>query len=244
MPRVTPFLWFDGKAREAANFYVSIFKNARIVSPMRNGVGRLGPGWSDHVHYVRDRRTGVHRLQRRPPLHVLRRRSRCSCAARPRPRSTSYGKEAIGGRRDATLRLAEGQIRRVLADHSADPRRNAAEQGCREVQARHAGDAEDGQDRHRGFEEGTSGRAHAQGYCTGSIRRHAGGLGIVEVGGTTPGERWRRWRCPPGLRGWVVDERGALRRHVRLFLRHEAISLDAPVGPDDELHIVAAISGG
>ena len=29
---VTPFLWFDGKAEEAANFYVSIFKNAKIVS--------------------------------------------------------------------------------------------------------------------------------------------------------------------------------------------------------------------
>ncbi|MET0193896.1 MAG: VOC family protein, partial [Hyphomicrobiaceae bacterium] len=30
--KVTPFLWFDGKAEEAANFYVSIFKNAKIVS--------------------------------------------------------------------------------------------------------------------------------------------------------------------------------------------------------------------
>ena len=30
--KITPFLWFDGKAEEAANFYVSIFKNARIVS--------------------------------------------------------------------------------------------------------------------------------------------------------------------------------------------------------------------
>jgi predicted 3-demethylubiquinone-9 3-methyltransferase (glyoxalase superfamily) len=32
MQKVTPFLWFDGKAEEAANFYVSIFKNAKIVS--------------------------------------------------------------------------------------------------------------------------------------------------------------------------------------------------------------------
>ncbi len=32
MQKITPFLWFDGKAEEAANFYVSIFKNARIVS--------------------------------------------------------------------------------------------------------------------------------------------------------------------------------------------------------------------
>jgi hypothetical protein len=27
MQRITPFLWFDDKAEEAANFYVSIFKN-------------------------------------------------------------------------------------------------------------------------------------------------------------------------------------------------------------------------
>ena len=32
MQKVTPFLWFDGKAEEAAGFYVSLFKNARIVS--------------------------------------------------------------------------------------------------------------------------------------------------------------------------------------------------------------------
>lgn len=32
MQKIRPFLWFDGKAEEAANFYVSIFKNSRIVS--------------------------------------------------------------------------------------------------------------------------------------------------------------------------------------------------------------------
>jgi predicted 3-demethylubiquinone-9 3-methyltransferase (glyoxalase superfamily) len=32
MQKITPFLWFDGKAEEAAHFYVSLFNNARIVS--------------------------------------------------------------------------------------------------------------------------------------------------------------------------------------------------------------------
>jgi predicted 3-demethylubiquinone-9 3-methyltransferase (glyoxalase superfamily) len=32
MRKITPCLWFDGQAEEAANLYVSIFKNARIVS--------------------------------------------------------------------------------------------------------------------------------------------------------------------------------------------------------------------
>lgn len=42
MQKITPFLWFDGKAEEAANFYVSIFKNARIGTVRR--YGEAGPG--------------------------------------------------------------------------------------------------------------------------------------------------------------------------------------------------------
>ncbi len=34
MQKITPFLWFDGKAEEAANFYTSIFKNSKRLSIM------------------------------------------------------------------------------------------------------------------------------------------------------------------------------------------------------------------
>jgi predicted 3-demethylubiquinone-9 3-methyltransferase (glyoxalase superfamily) len=37
MQKITPFLWFDGKAEEAANSYVSIFKNSKVVSVTRRG---------------------------------------------------------------------------------------------------------------------------------------------------------------------------------------------------------------
>ncbi|RPH61337.1 MAG: VOC family protein [Chloroflexi bacterium] len=39
MKKITPFLWFDDNAEEAMNFYVSIFKNSKIlsVSPGPNG---------------------------------------------------------------------------------------------------------------------------------------------------------------------------------------------------------------
>jgi len=37
MQKITPFLWFDDKAEEAAKFYVSIFKNSRIGSISRYG---------------------------------------------------------------------------------------------------------------------------------------------------------------------------------------------------------------
>ncbi len=42
MQKITPFLWFDGKAEEAANFYVSIFKNSKILNVSR--YGEAGPG--------------------------------------------------------------------------------------------------------------------------------------------------------------------------------------------------------
>ena len=35
MKKITPFLWFDGQAEEAMNFYVSIFKNAKVLSVHR-----------------------------------------------------------------------------------------------------------------------------------------------------------------------------------------------------------------
>jgi len=40
--KITPFLWFDGKAEEAANFYVSVFRNSKVVSVTR--YGQAGPG--------------------------------------------------------------------------------------------------------------------------------------------------------------------------------------------------------
>ena len=37
MQKIAPFLWFDGKAEEAMNFYISIFKDSKIVSVTRYG---------------------------------------------------------------------------------------------------------------------------------------------------------------------------------------------------------------
>lgn len=43
MQKITPFLWFDDKAEEAANFYVSIFKNSKIETVSRYGDAGPGP---------------------------------------------------------------------------------------------------------------------------------------------------------------------------------------------------------
>jgi predicted 3-demethylubiquinone-9 3-methyltransferase (glyoxalase superfamily) len=41
--KITPFLWFDDKAEEAMNFYVSIFKNSKVGSVTRYGDAGPGP---------------------------------------------------------------------------------------------------------------------------------------------------------------------------------------------------------
>ena len=43
MQKITPFLWFDGKAEEAMNFYTSIFKNSKVGNVMRYGDAGPGP---------------------------------------------------------------------------------------------------------------------------------------------------------------------------------------------------------
>ncbi|HKA07079.1 MAG TPA: MoaD/ThiS family protein [Gemmataceae bacterium] len=52
----------------------------------------------------------------------------------------------------------------------------------------------------------------------------------------------------PTLRGYVLDERGALRHHVVAFVNDEPVrdkvSLAEPVAPDAEIHLFQALSGG
>ena len=41
--RITPMLWYDGKAEEAANFYCAIFENSRVTKVSRYGESGPGP---------------------------------------------------------------------------------------------------------------------------------------------------------------------------------------------------------
>jgi predicted 3-demethylubiquinone-9 3-methyltransferase (glyoxalase superfamily) len=43
MQKITPFLWFDTQAEDAAKFYCSIFENSKITSLTRNGDAGPGP---------------------------------------------------------------------------------------------------------------------------------------------------------------------------------------------------------
>ncbi len=46
MQRITPYLWFEDQAEEAASFYTSIFKNSKINEISRYGEGGPGPAGS------------------------------------------------------------------------------------------------------------------------------------------------------------------------------------------------------
>jgi predicted 3-demethylubiquinone-9 3-methyltransferase (glyoxalase superfamily) len=48
--KITPFLWFDTRAEEAANFYCSIFKNSKVGNVVR--YGDVGPGPKGQVMIV------------------------------------------------------------------------------------------------------------------------------------------------------------------------------------------------
>lgn len=52
----------------------------------------------------------------------------------------------------------------------------------------------------------------------------------------------------PALRGYVLDDQGALRRHVAVYVNGQPVSdrvrLSDPVGPRDEIYVFQALSGG
>ena len=49
MPKISPFLWFNDQAEEAANFYCSVFKNSRVLHISRYGDAGPGPKGSAMV---------------------------------------------------------------------------------------------------------------------------------------------------------------------------------------------------
>ena len=48
----------------------------------------------------------------------------------------------------------------------------------------------------------------------------------------------------PALRGWVLDERAALRRHINVYVNGERGDTDTVVRQGDRVEVLPAISGG
>jgi len=47
-----------------------------------------------------------------------------------------------------------------------------------------------------------------------------------------------------GLEGWILDERGVLRRHINVFVNGEPAEPDTAIESKDKIEILPAISGG
>jgi sulfur-carrier protein len=79
----------------------------------------------------------------------------------------------------------------------------------------------------------------------GPLRTLAGGRPDHEVPGATVGELLLALEAAqPALRGWILDERGRVRRHINVFVGAEAAAGDTAVGEDDRVNVLPAISGG
>ena len=71
----------------------------------------------------------------------------------------------------------------------------------------------------------------------------------AQVTGATVGEVLAAvFEARPALRGYVLDDQGAVRRHVAIYVGGEAVrdrvKLSDPIGPDDEIYVFQALTGG
>jgi sulfur-carrier protein len=71
----------------------------------------------------------------------------------------------------------------------------------------------------------------------------------MEVAGGTVGEALAAaFALRPALRGYVLDDQGALRRHVAVYVDGESVKdrlrLADPVGERGEIHVFQALTGG
>lgn len=79
----------------------------------------------------------------------------------------------------------------------------------------------------------------------GPLKRLAGDRAEHAIDGGSVGELLVQLeRSHPAAKGWILDERGVLRRHINVFVNGELGSQETPVSADDQIEVLPAISGG
>jgi len=85
----------------------------------------------------------------------------------------------------------------------------------------------------------------AQVRLRGQLKNLAGGKGEHELEAATVVEVLRSLeRSQPALAGWILDERGRIRRHINVFVNAEQAQEEDAVAAGDRVDILPAISGG
>jgi molybdopterin converting factor small subunit len=79
----------------------------------------------------------------------------------------------------------------------------------------------------------------------GPLKRLAGDRAEHTVEGVTVVELLRELeRAHPATGGWILDERGLIRRHINVFVNGELGAAETAVGSEDRVDVLPAISGG
>jgi sulfur-carrier protein len=79
----------------------------------------------------------------------------------------------------------------------------------------------------------------------GPLKPLAGDRSDHPLEGATVGELLQALELAyPAVGGWVLDERGLIRRHINVFVNGELGGQDTPVAGDDRVDVLPAISGG
>jgi molybdopterin converting factor small subunit len=77
------------------------------------------------------------------------------------------------------------------------------------------------------------------------LKRLAGNRAEHELAGATVGAALQALEdAHPALGGWVLDERGVMRRHINVFVNGERASQETTVADRDRIDVLPAISGG
>lgn len=77
------------------------------------------------------------------------------------------------------------------------------------------------------------------------LKQLAGGCGAHELPGGCVVELLRELeRRHPPVSGWILDERGRIRRHINVFVNGERGCEATAVGSEDRIDVLPAISGG
>lgn len=85
----------------------------------------------------------------------------------------------------------------------------------------------------------------AQVRLRGALKKLAGEVGEHEVDGATVRELLEALeREQPAMDGWILDERGRIRRHINVFVNGERGDEETAVDPGDRIEVLPAISGG
>jgi molybdopterin converting factor small subunit len=79
----------------------------------------------------------------------------------------------------------------------------------------------------------------------GPLKQLAGNCSEQSIEGGDVGELLRALESAhPPLSGWILDERGHIRRHINVFVNGERVGEDGAVGEHDRVDVLPAISGG